>query len=344
MMLNIPSATNALLAPPPVLGDREALDLLMQHWGLRGTLTKLSSERDLNFRLTTLSGCYVLKLANIHEPPLVTHFQTQALIHLEKTVSDLQVPRVIRTTYGATEAITPHGTLRLLSYVSGEMMHSAPPSQALRASLGRTAAQICMGLKGFSHPADQNPLMWDIKNASNLRHMIDDIADPDTRRLAVAVLDHFDTHVQNQLLKCRWQVIHSDLNPHNVVVDAQNPTRVVGVIDFGDMVRTPMVCEVAIAASYQLGTDAAHNLGVVTHSFHQILPLEMNELLLVYDLVMARLVTTVTITSHRAKRFAQNAPYILRNFASAQQGLFALAKVGRASIHQDLIHLCPMEP
>ncbi len=40
-----------------------------------------------------------------------------------------------------------------------------------------------------------------------------------------------------QLAGLRHQVIHNDLNLHNVLVDPKDGARVAGVIDFGDMVR-----------------------------------------------------------------------------------------------------------
>jgi hydroxylysine kinase len=71
-----------LTTPPPVLAAELALNLLHKHWGLTGTLDPLTSERDLNYRVTTPQGRYVLKLANPAEPATVTRFQTLSLIHI----------------------------------------------------------------------------------------------------------------------------------------------------------------------------------------------------------------------------------------------------------------------
>ena len=65
-----------LTTPPPVLTPAEALALLQTHWGLTGTVSPLTSERDLNYRVTTAQGRYVLKLANPAEPASVTNLQT----------------------------------------------------------------------------------------------------------------------------------------------------------------------------------------------------------------------------------------------------------------------------
>ena len=113
-----------LSSAPPVLSDTEAARLAQQHFSVSGRLKRLTSERDLNIHIATPAMGYVLKLANPAEPPEVTDFQTQALLHLAAT--DLPVPRVIRTTDGQTCAKTPHGILRLLTYLQGTPLHTTP--------------------------------------------------------------------------------------------------------------------------------------------------------------------------------------------------------------------------
>ena len=58
-----------LTVAPPVLSEQEVAAHLTRHWDMSGTLEALTSERDLNFRLTTPKGRFVLKLANAAEPP-----------------------------------------------------------------------------------------------------------------------------------------------------------------------------------------------------------------------------------------------------------------------------------
>ena len=135
------------------------------------------------------------------------------------------------------------------------------------------------------------------------------------------------------LAMCRWQVVHNDLNPHNVLVDAKNPDRIAGVLDFGDMVRTPLVCDLGVAASYQVEPAAAlESLVGFTAAYHRVLPLTPLELSLVPDLTATRMLTTICITSWRAARYPENSAYILRNYPSARAGLLALAALTRAPL------------
>lgn len=313
----------SLTTPPPSLSPDQALALARVHFGLTGSLSPLTSERDLNYRLTTPNASYVLKLANPAEPPEVTRFQTEALLHLQ--ASDLPVQRVIPTLDGQAQAVTPHGILRLLTWADGQPQHQTQRSLPQAAAMGAMAARLSHGLQGFHHPAAAHVLQWDIKQAASLRPLLPAIA-ADLRPLAEATLNRFETHVAPHLPKLRQQVVHNDLNPHNVLVDPTDPTRITGVLDFGDMVETPLICDAGVAASYQI--DPAQpwaSLRAFAQAYHAILPLTPLEARLLPDLAATRMLTTLAIASARAARYPENAPYILRNVPAAVAALQALA-------------------
>ncbi|WP_235815655.1 phosphotransferase [Cypionkella psychrotolerans] len=318
-----------LSSAPPTLGDAEAANLARAHFGVTGALKRLTSERDLNIRLTTPGQAYVLKLANPAEPFEVTDLQTKALLHLEG--SGLRVPQVIRTTSGATEVSTPHGTLRLLTYLEGVPQHLTPRSPVQARAMAGMAARLTLGLAGFAHPAAGYVLQWDIKQASALRPMLPAVPD-DLQGLAGAALNRFDA-IAPALAGLRWQVVHNDLNPHNVLVSPDNPDEIAGVLDFGDMVHTPLICDAAVAASYCV--DAGKPLESLLNfarAYHAVLPLTLPERQVFPDLVATRMLTTITVASARAQRYPDNAPYILRNMATAREGLTSLAAVPRANL------------
>ncbi len=315
---------SSLGCPPPSLTDDQAAQLAQQHFGISGTLHRLTSERDLNIRLTAATARYVLKLPNRAEPAILTDFQTQALLYLAAT--NLPIPRVIRTLHGQTAAITPHGTLRLLTYLDGTPQHATARTAAQARNLAQMAARLSLGLQGFGHSAAHHILQWDIKHASQVRPLLAAIPDPGLRALATRSLDRFDTDIAPVLATLRAQVVHNDLNPHNVLTDMANPDTIIGILDFGDLVHTPLICDVAITASYQINPAAAlQSLLTFAAAYHAVLPLTKPELHVLPDLIATRMVITLAITSARAAAFPQNASYILRNFAAARDGLCAMA-------------------
>ena len=311
-----------LNSAPPDLTAAECLALLQRHWGFGGDLAPLTSERDLNWRVTAAAGRFVLKIANRAEDPAITRFQNAALLHIAARDPGLPVPRVVPTLDGATDLALPgQGLMRVLSYVEGVPMHLAPSTPALRHSLGAMAARLTQALQGFAHPAADHVLQWDIKQAAGLRPLLPAIADPGLRARCGAWLDWFD-QIRPRFDALPWQVVHADLNPHNVLTLPGDPAQVSGVLDFGDMVFTPRICDLAVAASYHITDPGA--LDQVVAGWQSVLPLTEAEARLLPGLTALRMVTTLAITSHRAALWPDNAAYILRNFATAEAGLMLL--------------------
>lgn len=340
-----PNPLGALLtSTPPDLSDAEALALVQAHFGVTGRLTRLTSERDLNFRLATADADYVLKLANPAEPAALTAFQTEALLYIAAHAPDLPVPRVMPTVAGDTSVALRQGRLRLLTYLQGTPMHMVPRTAALRADTARMAARLARALQGFAHPAADHVLLWDIKQSALLADLLPSIADPALRALCADWVDRFTQTIAPALADVPWQVVHADLNPHNVLVDPADHNRVAGVLDFGDMVRTPRACDLAVAASYQVDFAAPlPSVCAFAAAYHAELPLTRAEAGLVFDLVAMRMVTTLAITSWRAERYPENAPYILRNFALAKAGLEGFSTIDRSTAARAVLHTCGME-
>lgn len=340
-----PPLGGSLDSLPPAFSAVEVSAIARRHWGLEGDLSPLTSERDQNHHLRGPAGQFVIKIANLAEGHAVQRMQNRALRHIESRDPALPVPRVIATLAGADDVVLPDGHLvRVLSWLDGVPLHMAAQSPAQSAALAQMLARLTMALAGFDDPAAGHVLQWDIKNAAQLSVLLDDIADKTARRLCSDVLARFDGNVAPRLGELRWQVVHSDLNPHNVLVDPANPERVAGILDFGDMVRTPLVCDLAVAAAYRIDRDdPIGSLVGFAAAYHAVNPLTALERAVYFDLVAARMVTTISIASWRAARYAENAPYILRNFPSARAGLQALAALDPAEVAEALRRACPVK-
>jgi Ser/Thr protein kinase RdoA (MazF antagonist) len=104
-------------------------------------------------------------------------------------------------------------------------------------------ARLVLALRGFYHPAANYELLWDLKQAAVLKDYLHHIPDPDHRQLADYFLDRFERLVLPEIPKLRSQVIHNDFAPNNLVVAEDDPGEIVGIIDFGDMIHTPMVMD-----------------------------------------------------------------------------------------------------
>lgn len=340
-----PPLGGSLDTAPPRFDPAEVARLAQQHWGLPGSLQPLTSERDQNHLLRGPQGAFVVKIANLAEGHGVQRMQNRALRHIAARDPDLPVPRVVATHRGGDDVILPDGHLmRVLTWLEGEMLHAAPQGRAQSAALARMLARLTRALEGFVDPAADHILQWDIKNAGQLVGLLGFIDDSAARALCADVLARFSAHVAPLLPALPWQVVHSDLNPHNVLVDPADAARVAGILDFGDMVHTPRVCDLAVAAAYRITADDPFGALVeFAAAYHAVNPLVAAELAVYPDLVAARMVTTISIASWRASRYPENAPYILRNFPSARAGLERLAALDRGAVARALHDACPIK-
>jgi len=328
-----------LSTEPPVFDGASARGAARRFWGIEGRFTSLTSERDVNWRIETGEGRYVLKLANPAESPDVTDFQIKALLHLEP--AGLPVPRVVRTLDGGVEAQVPAGRLRLLTYLDGEMLYRAAPSAPLRRSVATMNARLTAALAGFAHPAARHELQWDIQHAAKLAPLLPDVSE-ELRPLAESAFRRFVEEALPMLCSLPRQVCHADLNPHNIVVSADHLV-VAGVLDFGDMVETPRACDLGVAVAYQVDPEApAESLADYVSAYTEVLPLTEAEVRLIPVLTEARWLTTLCIASHRAKRQPENAAYILRNVPLTRAGLLAFARLDRTDLQNRLLTVARM--
>lgn len=340
-----------LESPPPQIDEAAASALVRRHYGITAEARTIACERDANFQMTAEDGrSFTLKVSNPAEPAVNTNFQTEAILWLERVDPGLPVPKVVRSLDGRSEfplrmADGRTSIVRMLTWLDGVPVVRVGVSAALRRDMGRTLARLGAALRGFDHPGASHDIQWDIKHAWRLQPLVVTLPDNALRRQLLAELDHFDAVVQPALAGLRQQVVHNDLNHHNVLLDPQDPDRVSGVLDFGDMVKTPLVADLGVAASYMTHHDdgALRSVAEMVAAYHAVVPLTHQEIGLLRDLTVARLVTSIAITEWRAARYPQNADYILRNNGPARIGMERFAALPREDVTTALLRACGME-
>jgi Ser/Thr protein kinase RdoA (MazF antagonist) len=209
-------------------------------------------------------------------------------------------------------------------------------------NLGTCLASLGVALRSFFHPAAGHQLQWDIKNADGLWDLIGFIPGSERQRLARDFLQRFTTSISPRMRHLRAQIIHNDMNPYNVMVDVDDPVYISGIFDFGDMVHTALINDLAVCTSYHIRAAAnpLESVVAIVRAYNATVPLEPVEIELLYDLIAARLVTTVAITSWRAERYPENRNYILRNAPSAWLGLERLAALGPDQVRKQILEAC----
>jgi Ser/Thr protein kinase RdoA (MazF antagonist) len=326
---------NTLARPATPISTQVAAALANEFYGLACTATHLEGERDSNFALSTDRGRFMLKIAHPGESAVVAEGQTQVLVHLARVAPALPIPRVIPGRGGQSLVHIDHGaaagrSMRLTTFVDGHALCAVPTSRELRTNLGRTLAEVGRALRSFSHPAAAAPMLWDIARLPELRGVIEEIDDGDKRARLLTIVDHFQLRTAPALRGLRSQAVHNDFSGDNVLI-GENGVTVTGVLDFGDMVSTQLVNDVAVAAAYQLsdGPDPTDTAADVVNGYHQITPLDDTERVLLFDLIIARMATRLALTEWRALRVPDNRRYILRNTPRSWRQLDSLLAASR---------------
>jgi Ser/Thr protein kinase RdoA (MazF antagonist) len=337
-MTNHPESLAILTVSPPEVPVSDVAQLLRDQYRLEGDLTTLVGERDQNFRLRCDDGQqFVVKIANSAEPESITDFQIQALLHLQKNGCAVAVPKVVRTAAGTVATKVFAGdvahVMRVVTYLSGRPLGDSDNDAPLSRKLGACLAETDAALVGFEHPGESQSLIWDMQRAGDLRSLIEFVPDADMRAAVNDCLDDFEQNAEPRFATLRSQVVHNDMNPGNVLVTDGEPPSVAGVIDFGDMLRAPLIVDVAIAASYMrsTGDDALELLAPFVAGFDSITPLDPVEIELLYDLVRTRLVTTIVLMNWRLSGQPASDEYMKKGVLNERRSEVFLGRINALS-------------
>ncbi len=287
------STLGVLEATPPAFTPFEVSDIARDLFGIDGTACDLGSERDQTFMIDTgAEGGGVLKISNLGEDPASLDIEVAAALHVATADPELPVARQIarlgapdepafddyRPTFAGPDG--PH-YVRLFQRMHGRaMVLGAELDDAATYDYGAITARLARAMRGFFHPAAGRHLLWDTKHALDLRPLVETIPEASRQQIIHRVLDQFEQQVAPRYPQLRAQVVHGDLALDNVLLDDRG--RVAGIVDFGDMMHTGLVTDLAAAmASVWRGRDLDDRFRVgriMMDGYQSVTPLEPLEL------------------------------------------------------------------
>jgi 4-aminobutyrate aminotransferase-like enzyme/Ser/Thr protein kinase RdoA (MazF antagonist) len=333
---------------------RDASRIANDLYNLRASAQVLPGELDHNFHLRDESGQeFVLKIAHAEERKTILDLQNTVLERLAARDSSLLLPRVRATRTNETIATitADDGTsrfVRLLTYIPGRLFANVKPhTPALLHSLGALLGRMDRALQDFSHPAARRAIKWDLQGASWIRDYLPYIEQPARRAIVEGFLARFETEALPVIPALRASVIHGDANNYNVLVSeiSAEPARVISVIDFGDMLHTCTVSELAVAAAYaMLGkADPLAAAAEVVAGYHVVFPLTGQELAVLYPLICARLCISVVNSAYQRQVEPRN-DYLTISEQPAWKLLEQLVDVHPRLAHYTFRHACRLTP
>ncbi|HTV97495.1 MAG TPA: phosphotransferase [Steroidobacteraceae bacterium] len=294
----------------PRFSAAEALEAARAGYGLCGEAAALPSERDQNFVISDpRRGKFVLKIANREDSAELLDFQHQAMRRVARAGCRVRVPEVVPSLAGALVQTLRSGAglayrVRLLTWVEGTVLTDCRPrAAALLESIGACLACIDRALESCVHPAMHRVLQWDLRHAGLARGKAALMPSRWRRRVEAA----FARWDEVDWAALRHGVIHGDANEDNVLVSSG---RMCGLLDFGDMVHSATVCELAVALAYAMlrERDPLESAAALIRGYHRHNPLSDAEQLALYPLVLARLAASLCYAAYN-RRLNPGDPY-----------------------------------
>ena len=334
----------------PNFGVDDVLMAVDDLYGFQCEARELPSYSDQNFLITRDDGVkFVFKVANDEEPTEVLQFQQNVLMHLQKSDLSNQCPRVIAMVdgqrLGSMGQPSTHHThpVWMVSFLDGKFMSKLPEySPGLLHHLGSFLGTLDRELQSFQHPAMHRDLPWDLKQAGKLLPMIEHIDSAEHRTLVTKFLNRSVDQRGPRWETLRTTVIHNDANDNNILVENTGTAwRIQGIIDFGDMLHSYTIGELAIASAYAIlqAVDIEEIVSMLcslAQGYHRAWPLNSGEIDVLFDLVCLRLCTSVCMSARERKAAPDNA-YLAVSEQPAWHALKQLATLYPEQVTETII-------
>ena len=286
-------------------------NLLRDHFNLENVkVKKMVGYENENYRIDTADQRYVLKLYPFDAGLMaLTMAETETLLFINQDHREIFPMPVPSITGAYVEEIEFEGTskiMRMLSFVDGEFVGDVVRDEKLFKSLGSFLGNLDKSLMSMvNHSIKARQTVWDNQYLLLNKKFLPDIVDAHDRYLVAYFIQQYGIHVIPRSGDLRKSIIHNDANEWNVLcTDGQ----VSGIIDFGDLVESYLINELAIAIAYAAmdQPDPLYCATTIVDAYHAVLPLQEREADVLYYLVAARLCISVSNTAHNKKLYPEN--------------------------------------
>jgi len=257
------------------------------------------------------------------------HAQTQVMALMDDY--DILTNKVILHTshpIKAQDGCTRFHHIRLLSYVPGlAVARIDTMTSEIFYNMGVFVAGVSRALRRFDHPAVHRVHLWDNANFMSTAAFVKHIMNNEHRRLVLMTLRGFQLHVVPHAHQLPKQIIHNDMNDTNILVTANKGQLSFAVIDWGDMVLSWRVNEIATTMAYMMLRNSAGD--ILQDSLHvlegylSLVALKEIEWMSLYWCIAARLSISCTMSAYSYSRDKSN-KYLLH---TAEPGWRALGQL-----------------
>jgi Ser/Thr protein kinase RdoA (MazF antagonist) len=325
------AAAATLATRPSTFEAERTAELLKHHYGLTGSISTLSSEVERTDAIKLSDGRrLIFKTSTQPEAIDSFRFQSAAIAAVQGT-GGFVAPQILRTK-DDTLIFQEEGVCGYLqNFVKGVPLYQADLTPDLLFRTGAALGRLNLALGVINAPATHRPVLWHIGCWPRLLELEQYLPSGFVANSVRRAMSNYIEFVEPQLSNLAWQITHNDPSPFNTLVTENG----LGFIDFGDGCWGPRIQDLAIAASHMVD-DPMLALGGAEYligGYASIIPLSDLEARLLVGLMRARQSALILVNYWRSHLFPDEAQYIKKNVARAEQGLSILAPLTNAEAY-----------
>ena len=297
----------------PAFSEQRVKSILLVFYGIKvSRISEIDAYLGRNYHIIDKKGIeYVFKASHLSEDIENLEFENGVMDYLNDSNEEDFCPKVYQSVFTKKNIIAIKDELnresfgRLISFSHGKIFaRTNPHSQELLFDLGSFMAKIDNKLLTYPGLISHRTLEWDMKNALQIKNDINRTMKGAERK----IVNHFVTLYENQVIpnsaKLRQSLIHNDGNDYNLFTGVSDDGRqyISGIIDFGDMVKTYVIAELAITAAYAMlyEKEPLITASLLIKGYHAFLPLTELEIKILFSMICMRL-CVIVVNSALAK-------------------------------------------
>ena len=339
----------------PDFDCKDAQAIALEHFGIQGVASLLPGERDQNFKITAQPSSCVIKIANPETSLSVLELENAA-IQIASGLDSFESPKLIRSKAGSYIVAIQDSQkqichVRCISFLLGEPFAKfTPHSPALIREIGRGLGELDRDLSKLNRlPAAKRDLKWDLKNAAEIVSLAIQAMEKSLDAQLQLRSGYLKTllgsyeKVADRVDLLPRSVIHNDANDYNMLIQQDQMTDLVliGLIDFGDIVYSTTINDLAICGAYMM-LDKQDPIAAATElvaGYHEASPIGEAELSAVFPLMCMRLCQSVCIAAEQQALKPDN-EYLGITEKPAWKAIERLACIDVASVHLRFSDAC----
>lgn len=288
------------LPSAPKISLDEVVEFLVGYYGFPLDISTLTGEKNIiAFVVSEKDRLYVLKIFSDDGNFPRIEAEARVMDHLHRKYPEIY-PEILQSLDGGlAEFCVTNGEDHyswVMEFRRGTALGETPdlPRELLR-DIGRQVGLLTLELNTFDPTRFQSKGNWAPHFAAErIEGVLDDMP-TDIRPLLEQVLERYRRGVKPFEDSLPKAIIHNDLNDGNILIERR---QVAAIIDFGDMLESYRVCELANLLAYTMlnRKPIVSILAEITGAYIEHVPLSELELEVLIDFILLRLALSLTLS------------------------------------------------